>query len=273
MLKFFSSSLQPDEFVTKLKSFVDEEEIDPDSPTQFTGGRPVIGRFDTRRFTLHRRVGIHWILWWLTPGQWFKPYLNGNVTSDNSGSRIELTGGTPILIKILWVLVLLGGLGSIALWTMFSYPYNLGHDPAHSASNFLGGIVLLNLVGRDSGGLADRWLAADPVSSFRYRQRTAAAPGFADRSSKRQRSPFNVRRSSFYGSATASLPSALQNPSEKLVPKASNPLRDALTLRRTVNVNGEPNPSPNRPANRGQRICRAGCKSARSARRQSPLRP
>jgi hypothetical protein len=146
MLKFFSSSLRPDELVTKLKSFVDEEEIDPGSPTQFTGDRPVIGRFDTRRFTLHRRVGIHWILWWLTPGQWFKPYLNGSVTSDNSGSRIELAGGTPIPIKVLWVLILLGTTGFIALWTMFSYPYNISHDPAHSGSDMLAGIVLLTLL-------------------------------------------------------------------------------------------------------------------------------
>jgi hypothetical protein len=146
MLKFFSSSLQPDEFVTKLKSFVDEEEIDPGSPTQFVGERPVIGRFDTRQFTLHRRVGIHWILWWLTPGQWFKPYLNGNVTGGNSGSRIELTGGTPIRVKILWAVTLLGASGLIAAWTIFSYPYNLSHDPSRSASNLLAGIVLLNLL-------------------------------------------------------------------------------------------------------------------------------
>jgi len=146
MLKFFSSALQPDEFVTKLKNFVDAEEIDPDSPTQFAGERPVIGRFETRRFTLHRRVGTHWILWWLTPGQWFKPYLNGNVTSKNSGSQIVLTGGTPILVKILWVLILLGVPSLIAMWTMFSYPYNISHDPAHSGSYFLAGIVLLNLL-------------------------------------------------------------------------------------------------------------------------------
>ncbi|MBV9644525.1 MAG: hypothetical protein JO334_13215 [Verrucomicrobia bacterium] len=146
MLKFFSSPLQPDEFVTQLKSFVDEEEIDCGSPTQFAGERPVIGRFETRRFTLHRRAGIHWIFWWLTPGQWFKPYLNGNVTAGDSGSRIALTGGTPVAVKILWVLILLGVSGLIATWTMFSYPYNLSHDPAHSARNFLAGIVLLNLL-------------------------------------------------------------------------------------------------------------------------------
>ena len=32
MLKFFSSPLDPDEFVTKLKDFVDKEEIDPATP-------------------------------------------------------------------------------------------------------------------------------------------------------------------------------------------------------------------------------------------------
>jgi hypothetical protein len=145
MLKFFSSPLDPDEFVTKLKGFVDEEEIDPGSPTQFSGQRPVIGRFDSRRFKLQRRVAIHWILWWLTPGQWFKPYINGIVTSRNSGSRIELEGGTPISVKAIWVLVLLGTTGLIATWTAFSYPYNISNDPAHSAGNMLAGIILLNL--------------------------------------------------------------------------------------------------------------------------------
>ena len=37
MLKFFSSPLDPDELVTKLKGFVDEEEIDSDNPALFTG--------------------------------------------------------------------------------------------------------------------------------------------------------------------------------------------------------------------------------------------
>ena len=146
MLKFFSSSLQPDEFLAKLKSFVDEEEIDPASPTLFSGQRPVIGRFNTRRFTLHRRVAIHWILWWLTPGRWFKPYLKGNVAGDNSGSRVELTGGTPIRIKLLWILILLGASGLIAVWTIFGYPYNISHDPAGSAGDLLAGITLLTLI-------------------------------------------------------------------------------------------------------------------------------
>jgi hypothetical protein len=146
MLKFFSSSLQPDEFVTKLKSFVDEEEIDPASPTQFSGERAVIGRFEAHRFTLQRRVGIHWVLWWLTPGQWFKPYLKGDVAGNNSGSRIEMMGGTPIGIKILWALILLGTTGLIAAWATFSYPYNISHHPAQSGSDLLAAIVLLNVL-------------------------------------------------------------------------------------------------------------------------------
>jgi hypothetical protein len=145
MLKLFSSPLGPDEFVTKLKGFVDEEEIDPDSPTLFTGQRPVIGRFDSHRFKLQRRIGIHWILWWLTPGQWFKPYVNGSVTRKNSGSRIELEGGTPIPVKIIWLLALLGLSGLIAGWTVLNYPFTVSHDPANSANNLLTGIILLNL--------------------------------------------------------------------------------------------------------------------------------
>ncbi len=146
MLKFFSSPLDPNEFVTKLKDFVDEEEIDPDNPTLYTGKRPVIGHFDSHRFKLQRRVGIHWILWWLTPGQWFKPYVNGSITRKNSGSRIELEGNTPILVKFIWVLALLSLSGLVAGWTVFNYPFTISHDPAHSASNLIAGIILLNLI-------------------------------------------------------------------------------------------------------------------------------
>jgi hypothetical protein len=146
MLKFFSSSLDPDQFVTKLKSLVDREEIDPDNPTFFTGKSPVIGHVKSHRFKLQRRIGIHWMLWWLTPGQWFKPYLNGSVTPKNSGSRIQLEGGTPIPFKIIWVLLLLCFSGMVAAWTVFNYPFTISHDPVNSASNLLTGIILLNLV-------------------------------------------------------------------------------------------------------------------------------
>ncbi|HYY27640.1 MAG TPA: hypothetical protein VE860_06840 [Chthoniobacterales bacterium] len=146
MLKFFSSPLQPDELVTKVKGFVDEEEIDTNSPTLFTGSRPVVGRFDTREFTLQRRVGMRWLLWWLTPGQWFKPHMIGRVTQKDWGSRLELTGGTPLIMKTLWALVFLGASGGITLFGMFSYPYNLSHDPAHAGANFFHAIILLNVM-------------------------------------------------------------------------------------------------------------------------------
>ena len=145
MLKFFSSPLDPDRFVTKLKAVVDEEEIDPENPSLFTGDRPVIGRFNSHRFKLQRRVGIHWMLWWLTPGQWFRPYMNGSVLRADSGIRIQLEGGTPIPTKIIWVLAMLGLSSLVAGWTVFSYPFTISHDPANSASNLLAGIILLNL--------------------------------------------------------------------------------------------------------------------------------
>lgn len=146
MLKFFSCPLDPDQFATKLKGLIDKEEIDPENPTLFTGQRPLIGEVGSHRFKLQRRVWIHWMLWWLTPGQWFKPYMNGYVVRANSGSRIQLEGGTPIPTKIIWLLVLLGLSGIVAGWTVFSYPFNISHDPVHSASSLLAGIILLNLV-------------------------------------------------------------------------------------------------------------------------------
>jgi len=146
MLKFFSSPLQPDELIGKVKGFVDEAEIDASSPTQYSGDRPVIGQFDTREFTLQRRVGVFWLLWWLTPGQWFKPYLIGRVTSNDSGSRLELAGGTPLLIKVLWATLFVGASAVIALTAMFSFPYNLAHHPATAAPSFLGWITLLSVV-------------------------------------------------------------------------------------------------------------------------------
>jgi hypothetical protein len=147
MLKFFQCPLPPDELVTKLKTFVDEEEIDPGSRTHFSGDRPVVGRIDAGHFTLQRRVAIPWYFWWLTPGQWFKPHVNGTVTAEKeSGSRIELTGGTPVLVKIFWVLVFLGATGLIALVAMFKFPYDINHDPARSAENFFTALVMLTVV-------------------------------------------------------------------------------------------------------------------------------
>ncbi len=146
MLKIFSSPASPPEVMTALRSFVDEEEVDPSSPTLFRGSRPVVGRFSENSFRLKRRVNYPWWVWWLTPGQWFKPYMNGWVMVQNGGSRIQLEGGISWISKILWVLLLLGATGLIAGWTVFTYPYNITHDPAHSGSNFVTGLLALNLV-------------------------------------------------------------------------------------------------------------------------------
>ena len=139
-------------------------------------------------------MGIHWILWWLTPGQWFKPYLNGNVTDANSGSRIELTGGTPIPVKLLWVLILLGVSGLIAVWTIFSYPYNISHDPAHSGNDLLAGIVLLSLLSGllvllpIVGWLQTRFHLADILNELQRHLDLRTGVAFGVR-----RSAFNVR--------------------------------------------------------------------------------
>ena len=49
------------------------------------------------------------------------------------------------MIKFIWALALLGLSGFVASWTVFSYPYDISHNPAHSGSNLLTGIILLNL--------------------------------------------------------------------------------------------------------------------------------
>ncbi|MBV9392206.1 MAG: hypothetical protein JOY96_09970 [Verrucomicrobia bacterium] len=146
MLKIFSSQASPTEVITALKSFVDEEEVDPSSRILFRGNRPVVGRFSGHAFRLRRRVSYPWWVWWLTPGRWFKPQINGWVTIQNGGSRIQLEGGISWISKVLWVLLFLGATGLIAAWTVFTYPYNLSHDPVHSGNNFLRGILALNVV-------------------------------------------------------------------------------------------------------------------------------
>src|SRR3984893_6028835 len=146
MLQFFSSRLEPNAIAGNLREIVDEEEVDPKSPTLYAGVRPFVGEVHPERFRIQRRPPVHWVVWWLTPGQWFKPVVNGTITSRNDGAHIELVGGTPIWIKIIWVLALLGATGLIGMLTVFGYPYTITHDPEHSGADFLLGIILLNLV-------------------------------------------------------------------------------------------------------------------------------
>jgi hypothetical protein len=146
MLQFFSSRLEPNAIAGNLREIVDEEEVDPKSPTLYSGDRPFVGTVNPERFKIQRRPPVQWVVWWLTPGQWFKPVVNGTVTSRNDGTQIELVGGTPIWIKTIWVLALLGATGLIGMLTVLGYPYTITHNPARSGANFVLGIILLNLV-------------------------------------------------------------------------------------------------------------------------------
>ena len=51
-----------------------------------------------------------------------------------------------MLIKLLWALTLIGAAALIVLFTWFTYPYNISHNPEHAASLYLRGIIWLNTV-------------------------------------------------------------------------------------------------------------------------------
>jgi hypothetical protein len=146
MLKFFSSHLDPAAVATNLREIVDEEEVDPKSPTLYAGERPLVGRINPDRFKIYRRPPVYWVLWWLTPGQWFKPVVEGTVTSNDNGTHIAIVGGTPLWIKICWVLTVLGAAGLISAVIAFGYPYNITHHPAQSGAIMLFWIAVLHVV-------------------------------------------------------------------------------------------------------------------------------
>jgi hypothetical protein len=146
MLKSFSSPLDPGAVAANLRQIVDEEEVDPKNATLYAGERLFLGRISSDRFQIFRRAPIYWPLWWLTPGQWFKPVLNGTITSKDNGTKIEIVGRTPLWIKVCWVLALLYAAGLITLPIFFDYPYAIAHDPARSGAYTLLGITVLNIV-------------------------------------------------------------------------------------------------------------------------------
>src|SRR5215471_2900168 len=129
MLKFFSSRLEPEVLATKLKEIVAEEIVDPQSRTLYSGDLPFIGQVSVERFAIRRQSPIFWALWWLTPGRWFQPIVDGTM--------IEIAGATPVWTKIFWTLALLGAASSIVLLIFFYYPYGIAHDPARSATNLI----------------------------------------------------------------------------------------------------------------------------------------
>jgi len=146
MVKTFSSLFNPDEVVSKLKNFVDEEEIDGAHPERYAGNHPFIGQFRPDHFTIHRRVGRSWLLSWITPAHWFKPFVYGTIMKDSTGSRIQLEGSWRLLVTVIWIALIAGAAGLIATGTVFGYPYTISHDPVHAASNLLTGIILLGFV-------------------------------------------------------------------------------------------------------------------------------
>ena len=70
----------------------------------------------------------------------------GTVRSRDHGSELRLEGGAPILAKVLWALAFAGVAALGGIVTVFSYQANISHDPAHSATRFLAGLVLTGLV-------------------------------------------------------------------------------------------------------------------------------
>jgi hypothetical protein len=146
MLKFFSSPLEPDAVAANLREIVDEEVVDPKSPTLYAGERPLVGWVNPDRFRISRRPPVYWALWWLSPGEWFKPIVEGTITSKDNRTDIKIAGGTPVWIKIGWVLALLGAAGLIGLLIVFGYPYSITHDPTHAGEKMLLGIIVLNVV-------------------------------------------------------------------------------------------------------------------------------
>jgi len=146
MVKSFSSPFSPDEAVRKLKNFVDEEEIDGAHPERYAGHHSFIGQLQSDRFTIHRRLSRSWLLSWMTPAHWFKPFVYGTIKRDSTGSYIQLEGSQRLLVKVIWIALIAGAAGLIATGTVLGYPYTISHDPVHAASNLLIGITLFSLV-------------------------------------------------------------------------------------------------------------------------------
>jgi hypothetical protein len=146
MLKSFSSPLEPDRIASKLKSFVDDDAFDENRPDWYAGEHPLIGQVEENRFRIHRRVGRSWILSLFSPENWFKPFVHGTVVNEPSGSQVHIEGSWLLLVKIIWIALIAGSAGLIAVVTVFSYPYTITHDPAHSGSNLLAGLALMSIV-------------------------------------------------------------------------------------------------------------------------------
>lgn len=147
MFKAFVSSLSPADLLGKVQTLSDPDDVEPDSPTLFPGTLPVVGRVvGANRFVWQRRPAAPWILWLFSPACWFRPFLTGTVHLRDHGSELRLEGGASILAKLLWALAFIGVAAVGGVITVFTYPADISHDPAHSASRFLAGLVLTGLI-------------------------------------------------------------------------------------------------------------------------------
>jgi hypothetical protein len=146
MLKMYYSPLEPDEVRERLESFVAREDADESNPERAAKEKPLLGKFEPDRFTVHRRVTKSRILSLISPIEWFKPFVYGFISKNATGSRIDIEGSWRLLVKVIWIALIAGAAGLIGLVTVFGYPYTITHDPEHSASNLVTGMVLIGVV-------------------------------------------------------------------------------------------------------------------------------
>ena len=143
MVKSFASSLEPPQVLQGMKDFVDTEEVDPSTRTMFHGTRPIIGRFETSTFRLHRRQLLPWGVGLFSPGRWFKPSISGTIRQQNDGSELFLEGGASLIIKVAWVLLILAVAAVGGAIIVFNYPVTISFDPANSGAYILRGLAIM----------------------------------------------------------------------------------------------------------------------------------
>jgi len=145
MYRLLTSTLPPNEVIDRVRPLFDPPEVDPKLPALYPGDNPIIGKSSGQTFALRKRGWLPWQWWVLSPGRWFQPVLHGTVKPTSEGSEIFLEGGTPLPMKVGYALLFLACVNVIPVITVFSYPLSISFDPTNSASNFLFGIMLLNV--------------------------------------------------------------------------------------------------------------------------------
>src|SRR5260370_29710281 len=146
MFQLFLSSSAPPEIVSRLQEFVDSEEVDPYKPSLYRGERPIIGRIEGHDFHLRKRSGGQWYWNALTPAFWFKPALYGTVSPKEKGSEVLVEWGSPLALKIGWVILLLAIAGFFGIFAALSYPANINFNPTHVGFDMRLALLLMNFV-------------------------------------------------------------------------------------------------------------------------------